>query len=70
MKFQLTLKHILLEKLFELFCIGNDFAKYSAKFRSLFIILFCTLWKFLKMIFVLLDKSDFLAHNFTKCFFH
>ena len=38
-----TLKHILLEKLFELFCIGNDFAKYSAKFRSLFIILFCTL---------------------------
>ena len=42
-KFQLTLKHILVEKLLELFCIGNDFAKYSAKFRNLFIILFCTL---------------------------
>ena len=31
------------EKLFELFCIENDFGKYFAKFRNLSIILFRTL---------------------------
>ena len=28
------------KKLFELFCIENDFAKYFAKFRNLFILKF------------------------------
>ena len=38
------------EKLFELFRIKNDFAKYFAKFHNLSIILFHTLWLFLEMI--------------------
>ena len=32
------------EKLLELFCIENEFAKYFAKFYNLSIILFRTLW--------------------------
>ena len=58
------------EKLFELLCIENDFAKYFAKFRNLSINLFRTLRYFLKLIISIpQDKLNFLVlHNFTKCF--
>ena len=41
MKLRLILKHFYMdEKHFELFCIKNDFAKYFAKQRNLFIEIF------------------------------
>ena len=60
------------KKLFELFCIENDFARYFAKFCNLFILKFCFAYydNFSKWyISILQDKSYFLTfHNSKKCF--
>ena len=56
------------EKLFQLFCSENDFAKYFAKFHNLSVILFYD--NFSKLyISIRQDTLNFLVlHNFTKCF--